>query len=132
MPKWLEPFVYALGFAIGASLMGMAIALVALPDGWVYLPIASASAGWTFGFTLGLAHQSNHSPTETMPTEEVPIVERKDNTDWVPDGVGGWLTLEKYEELQHGFPTRPEREKETQQETGTDQNQDYLEEHYNA
>jgi hypothetical protein len=91
----LLAFALATGFAIGAYLFGLAVALAGRPDGWVYIPVGCASVGWTFGFTLGFAY--NHSPTEETTPSDIPIVERKENRSMVPDGVGGWLLVEQEE-----------------------------------
>lgn len=99
----LLSFAMALGFAVGASLFGLAIALIAYPEGWQFLPVGCASIGWTLGFTLGLAYKTDedHSPTRTILPGGLPIVERRTGKVHVPDGVGGWLLVDP-EEYEHG------------------------------
>lgn len=97
--KIVVAYLIALGFGAGAGLFGLALALVAYPVGWQYIPIACSSVGWTLGFTLGLAwlDVANHSPTDNVDQVTPDFVERE----WVPDGVGGWLDAD-YKEQNDG------------------------------
>lgn len=114
LTKALFGFLVGLGFAVGGSIIGFAIAFISVPEGWIFLPLACAGVSWTLGFTLGMAHidmtrlEDDHSPTPPMEAYEVPVVERK----MIETPEGGWLLLDFKEILDHGQGQSEEQRQE--------------------